>query len=397
MKKQNKMGVLGEQNENGNEDFSSKKPFSQKNKSRKSKRFVFVCVSRFFLVCLLVGLLLFFPLAKILYNEHGDQFSEKFFGKESEFQGIIRLWNIDSFEGGCLPKTNFLEKMSRFFESKNKGVFFMIQNMTEDEVVSSIKAGTYPDMICFGTGMNKYFNGKLVRLDDSIAVSLLPNFYGAGLQNGKLVAVPIMAGAYCLISSSERIEKTGKNKSATLSNLAFALATDTQRRKGVVHTNSLTFGVEKYVSALDAFSRKFVSSSAVTLAENGILDKNYVSQNQYSAYESFVLGKSNMLLGTQRDVFRMINRENAGKETGAMFEPIKEFSDLVQYAGILSTNKTIVSLCTRFITLMLEPENQKLLSDIGMFSVTGQKIYDKIPFSEIEKIFDDKIAIKSCL
>lgn len=369
----------------------------KKKKWRFGKRFVFLCISRFFLVCLLIGVLMFFPLAKVLYDKHGSEFSEKFFGKKSAYQGIIRLWNIDSFEGGCLPKVNFLEKMSMLFEKKNKGVYIMVQNMTEDEVVSAIKSGIYPDMVCFGTGMNKYFNGKFVRLDDSIGLSLLPNFYGAGLQNGALVAVPIMCGAYCLISSTERIERAGKEKNALLSTLAFALATDVQKRKGIVHTSSLTFGVGEHVSALDAFSRKFTSSSVITLAESGIVDKNYNLQSSYSAYEAFVLGKANMLLGSQRDVFRMQNRENAGKEIGAIYEPIKEFTDLVQYVGILANEKVKRALCSDFISFVLQPANQKMLASIGMFSVTGQKIYDFSPFEEIEKVIDDKITVKSSL
>lgn len=387
--------VLGFEEEKGSGE--SERDSGKKKKRKVGKKFVFIFVSRFFLVCLLIGVLMFFPLAKVLYDKHGSEFSEKFFGKKSEYQGIIRLWNIDSFEGGSLPKVNFLEKMSRLFEKKNKGVYIMVQNMTEDEVVSAIKSGIHPDMVCFGTGMNKYFNGKFARLDDSIGVSLLPNFYGAGLQNGALVAVPIMCGAYCLISSTERIERAGKDKKALLSTLAFALATDVQKRKGAVHTYSITFGVGEHVSALDAFSRKFTSSSVVTLAESGIVDKNYNLQSPYSAYEAFVLGKANMLLGTQRDVFRMQNRESAGKEIGALYEPIKEFTDLVQYVGVLANEKVKRALCADFISFVLQPACQKMLASIGMFSVTDQKIYDSSPFEEIEKVIDDKIIVKSSL
>lgn len=373
------------------ENFSSRK----KNKRKKNGRFVFVCISKFFLICLLIAIMVLFPLAKVLYDKHGEGFSEKFFGKTSEFQGILRLWNIDSFEGGSFPKSSFLEKTAMLFEKQNKGVLIMVQNMTEDEVVSSVKSGIYPDMVCFGTGMNKFFNGKFHRLDDSIGLSLLPNFYSAGLSEGSFVASPIMAGAYSLISSNERIERANKDTLPSLSTLAFALAFDKSRKKDTVHTFSLTFGNGTHTSPLDAFSRKFVSSSVVELAESGIIDKNYVSQSPYQAYENFVLGKASMLLGTQRDVFRMENRVSAGKESGARYEPIKEFTDLVQYLGILTNSKVKFSVCEKYLSFVLQEKQQKLLANIGMFSVTGAKLYDKSPLSELEKAINDKIIVKS--
>lgn len=366
-------------------------------KQRKSGRgrMIFICVSRFFVVCLLVFILCLFPIAKTLYDKDSNLLSEKFFGKKSEFQGVLRLWNIDGFESGCLLKTYFLEKMSEQFEKKNKGVYVMVKNMTEDEVVSSIKAGDYPDMVCFGTGMNPYFNGKFVRLQDEIAVNLLPNFYGSALQNGALMAVPIMTGVYTLISSTERIENAQKNANIKLSSLAFALSTDKQKKKGVVHTNSLTFGTGDFSSALDAFSRKFKEVSVVELADAGVIDANYNSQTFYKAYESFVLNKANMLLGTQRDVFRMENRVLAGKESDAIYEPIAEYTDLVQYVGVIATEKTKNSVCVDFIKFLLEKKSQKQLADIGMFSVLGENIYENLPFSKLEQVVCEQIVVKS--
>lgn len=397
MEKENNVENVKEEKDMFKDDgaLTSGQSCEKKKKRKVKKGFIFVCVSKFFLMCLLILILVLFPLAKVLYDKHGNEFSEKFFGKKSQYQGILRLWNIDSFEGGSLPKSNFLENVAMLFEKKNKGVLIMVQNMSEDEVVSSVKSGIYPDMVCFGTGMNKFFNGKFHRLDDSIGLSLLPNFYSAGLQNGAFVAVPIMAGAYSLISSNERIDKAGKDPQTALSTLAFALAVDTVKKKGTIHTNSLTFGKGEFTSALDAFSRKFVSSSVVSLAESGIVDSKYNSQSPYEAYECFVLGKSNILLGTQRDVFRMENRAMAGKESGVRYEPIKEFTDLVQYLGILANSKVKYQVCEKFIAFILEEKQQKLLEKIGMFSVTGAKVYDKLPLSGLEKVIDDKIIVKS--
>ena len=71
--------VLGFKEEKGSGE--SERDSGKKKKRKVGKKFVFVCVSRFFLVCLLIGVLMFFPLAKVLYDKHGSEFSEKFFGK----------------------------------------------------------------------------------------------------------------------------------------------------------------------------------------------------------------------------------------------------------------------------------------------------------------------------
>lgn len=362
--------------------------------NQKKKKFVFLCFSRFFLVCLLIGIFLLIPFAKMFYDLNKDIISEKFFGKKSAFQGILRLWNVDSFEGGTASKSSFLEKISMLFEKENKGSFVKVENMTEDEVVASIKAGSYPDLVCFGTGMSKYFERKLVRFEDDIALSVLSNFYGAGLQNGKLVAIPIMTGVYSLICSSERIERANKDKDLPLSTLAFALASERTKKNKTTFIPSLTFGTG-LVSPLDAFSRKFRSSSVVELSENHIVDEKYNAQTLYQAYESFALKKSSMLLGTQRDVVRMQNRVLAGKESDILVEPIGEFTDLVQYVGILCLEKIKLEVCRQFVSFLLAPTSQRLLRNIGMFSVTGEKLYDDEIFKKLESVVDEHIIVRS--
>lgn len=368
---------------------------AEKTKRKKvSKKIIFVCVSKFFLACLLIFILIFVPFAKVFYDNHKDEFSEMFFGKKSKFQGVLKLWNVDSFEGGTSSKSSFLEKISMLFERKNKGVFVMVQNMTEDEVVASLKAGTYPDLVSFGTGMNKYFDGKFVRFDDDIALNVLPNFYSAGLKNGALVAVPFMSGVYSLICSTERIENCGKDPKLNLSTLAFALASEKTKKGVTTFVNSLTFGT-KTTSAFNAFSRKFETSSLIELVENHIVDGLYGSQTPYQAYESFALKKSTMLLGTQRDIVRMQNRVLAGKESDLLFEPVKEWTDLVQYVGVLCSDKTKHDVCCDFVSFLLEESSQRLLKDIGMFSVLDLNIYDDLVFSGLEKVIDEKIVVKS--
>ena len=364
-------------------------------KTKMARKIIFVCISKALLIGILVLLLLVYPTAKLLMGGSDNIFSQKFFGKKANYQGIIRLWNIDSFEGGSLPKSSFLEKLSMKFEKQNKGVFIKVENLSEDEVVASLKMGIYPDLVSFGTGMQKYFEGKFLSVDDSVGMNLMQNFYSAGLKEGSLKAVAYMSGLYCLISTTDRIENAGKSAETSLSTLAFALAQDIQLKKQTKHIHSLTFGKNAYTSAFDAFSRKFPGSSVHELASSLVIDQAFNSQTPYDAYEKFVTNKSNMLLGSQRDVFRMENRVRAGKESNVIYEPIQEYTDLVQYLSILSTDKNIYNVCMDFIKFVLLPQNQSELSNIGMFSVCSQEIYDKEPYANLQNAFKDNMIVKN--
>jgi len=351
-------------------------------------------MSKATLILLMVGLLLLFPIAHVAADDN-SLIHQKFFGKKAEYQGILRLWNIDSFEGGSNPKSSYLERMAMLFEKKNKGVYFMVENLSQDEVVASIKAGIYPDLVSFGTGMNKFFEGKERVLDDSLAINILQPFYSAGLLEGSLKAVAYMCGIYSLISTSERIEDALCDPNAPLSTLAFALSQDIEKRNETKHIYSLTFGKTEFTDAIEVFSRKFTDASAYSLASSGILDKAYNAQSPYMAYENFILGKSNMLLGTQRDVFRMENRLQIGKEVDAIYEPLGEYTDLVQYFSVLVDEKSKYNTCCDFIKFVLSPAMQKELSRIGMFSVLNKPIYENSPLADLERVIDSKIIVKS--
>ena len=68
-----------------------------------------------------------------------------FIGNKSEYNGVIEVWNIDSFEGGTKPKVSYLEYQASRFQKENKGTYLVIRNLTEGECVNLINGGVVPD------------------------------------------------------------------------------------------------------------------------------------------------------------------------------------------------------------------------------------------------------------
>lgn len=69
--------------------------------------------------------------------------------------GIVRLWNIDTFEGGKGSRTAFLNRVSAAYEKKHEGVYIMVSSYTAEGAAAALKEGHFPDMISFGIASPK--------------------------------------------------------------------------------------------------------------------------------------------------------------------------------------------------------------------------------------------------
>ncbi len=336
-------------------------------------------------IIVLVFLLL--PVAGFMVYKKDDL--EKYFrGGRAEYQGIITLWNVDGFEGGSASRSSFLERVSRLFEKENIGAFIKVENMTEDEMLANLKAGIYPSLFSFSKGSAGYLKDKMQVLPD-LSKSVMTNFYSSGLLGGKLLACPWAAGGYALLTSSERIEAAQKEV-GDLRSLAFELAHDISYKKSTKHIYSLTFGAK----AINAFSRVF-DKGAESLAASGVIDKAYLSQSTYEAYESYALEKAMMLLGTHRDIFRLENRVMMGKESDLIVQPIGEYTDMVCYMSILATDPKIKAVCEDFVRFLVSESMQKDLARIGLLSVSGAKIYSDGNMKLLEDAIDQSTKVEN--
>ena len=78
-----------------------------------------------------------------------------------------------------------IEEFSKSFQAKNKGLYFMVRNVTESECVNMLQAGQVPDLFSCSYGVSNIIKDYLVSFDD-FDFDLHENFLEAGKDdNGK--------------------------------------------------------------------------------------------------------------------------------------------------------------------------------------------------------------------
>lgn len=348
------------------------------------KRHLFFAVITKLSLCLILAGIICLVYFSYLFINPKSSLREKFFGHEAEYKGIITLWNIDTFEGGCSSRSGFLQSVAAQFEKKNKGALLKIENLTIDEAKANIDLEVYPQILCFGRG-GALLKDRFIELDLN-GEKIIPNFYSSGCYNGKFIACPYAYGGYFLFTNTKRIEDAGKSAPFT-KELALSLAYDKKLKKSTKHIFSLTFGRNDFVDATRVFTREF-DESAFSLKDSLVLDSKYDCQSPYDAYCSFISGNASCLIGTQRDYYRLDSRVMAGKEEDLIGIPLNSYTDLVCYISVLEGETKIKSVCHNFVKFLLSDEIQSSLSKIGLFSPTNLKLYDTSLMMEYEKNVD---------
>ena len=223
--------------------------------------------------------------------------------KQAEARTVVRVWNIDTFEGGKGSRTAFLKSVARELQGE---AYYLVTSYTLEGALSAFAEGDAPDVLSFGVGLSAFAERLLP----------LPYSFAGGELGGKTLAYPWCMGGYYLFSLTD-FEGDGRT--------------------------ALSVGGENL--------------PAVAARLEGISGEETES---VAAYTGFLSGKYRYLLGTQRDVCRFQAR-------GAIVQarPLTKYCDLYQYIGILSSEKREASLA--FVEALLSPEVQGRLSEIGMF------------------------------
>ncbi len=230
-------------------------------------------------------------------------------GNGEEIKKVIRVWNVDTFEGGKGSRTSFLKRAASKIEKRNKHVYYLISSYTEEGANRAFASGQRPDVLSFGIGVSAYFESSLP----------LPYSFAGGEAEGGCYAYPWCRGEYYLFSLKDDFEEEGATA---------------------------------------------ISSGGNNLVEVAAALNNLTGEriDSLSAYVAFLNGQYRYLLGTQRDKCRFVSR---GVEVYE--KPLNEFCDLYQYISILSAEKR--EDCLTFVKTLLSEEVQKELATIGMFSV----------------------------
>ena len=230
------------------------------------------------------------------------------------YKGILRLWHIDSFEGGKGSRANFLKRAASQYEKSHNGVYFMVNTYTAEGAAQAIAQGDIPDLISFSCGLNVV--GEHCR-------ALSVNFSG-GVIGKDCYAYPWCGGGYYLFCLEEDF---------SLVNAQNLVISD--------GGNNLPW----VAAALHGLS-----------GEIPTLDST-------SAYVQFLKGEYRYMLGTQRDVCRFQTR-------GATVyrQPLQEFNDLFQYIAVTTPDADALTACMEFTSFLLSDAVQEKLTEIGMYS-----------------------------
>ena len=254
------------------------------------------------------------------------------------YEGIVSLWHIDTFEGGTGSRRKFLLDLAVKYEKKHAGTLIMAIDYTVAGAEEEMKNGKFPDMISFGNGLELKAFSELKT----------ENAYPEGVFSGTPAAAIWAKGEYALFSKTE---PSGKE------------------------IDSLTVSQSEYNLPLVAF------------ALSGFTAKKIVVKTPSEAYADFINGKTDCLLGTQRDVYRLLNRG-----FNAAVTPLSSFSDLNQFIAITGDNPQKNACAREFIDLLLSDAVQNDLNKIGLFSVFGRVSYEDPSLSALSEIRNNGVS-----
>lgn len=355
-------------------------------------------VFRVLISVLVIVLIIFLPSVKLSQNQDLQNIYGVFLGNKSKYQGIIEIWNIDSFEAGNRSKTSLLNEISKEYQKKNKGVYFMVRNLTENECLGLAAKGELPDLISCSYGVAEKLR-PYIREFSSIDEDVFES--GAKeviLSQDNKFAVPWCKGGYFLISTRDKLEraKIENINNIKLSSIAFSSGYVVKGKKSDKTVYSLGFGNYKYL--MPQMALKTYNNNEVGSVSKYAYNENQNGTSPYTAYCEFIADESVILLGTQRDVFRMKNREAQGKVSDLIIEQVLGFTDLIQFVMLgknLSDDKLFV--VEDFVKFLTSVESQNIILKSGLFSVTN--IDDKsekigIMQNIIPQNFGDYIAPK---
>ena len=315
---------------------------------------------RLMALCLLVVVLMVTPPLLMIKKKTQIITGEELWGEKSEYQGVLEVWNIDTFGGAIISKSDFLELVAREFESNNKGVFVCVKNMKVDEFKIAIGEGRLPNVISFGGGIGKLIEENLECLGEFNNVN--QKVLDSGKSGETLKAVGYIMSMYGLFSTTDKVGVLSENQK--LSDVMFTSGRDVVKKKSTKHIYSINYGKSEFVHP------------EMALGENA--KDCLISEDDYSGYMDFVnFNKSNILLGNMRDMVRLERKVNKGDVSDIIAEPITKYNDLIQYVGLIKQKSETIKKCAElFLNNLLSESVQKEIYKTGLFSTTGENLYD---------------------
>ena len=201
------------------------------------------------------------------------------------------------------------------------------------------------------------------------------DYLRGGQLNGKVYALPYMAGGYALAAMSKNLAGF-ENKN--LAENIFGMGFEKKVGKKTVNLASVACGYGGFNQPCMALALNATQSRRNDLLDEGL--------TQYEAYEKFLTGNNHtVLLGTQRDIYRLTNRIEQGRLGECVFEPLGGFTDLVQYIAVGDTEAKKAVFAEKFACFLTQEQSQQKLTEVRMFTVNAQSIYSDGAMSALEQ------------
>ena len=289
------------------------------------------------------------------------------------YKGVLELWNVEAFEGGIGSREAWLTNKAAKFEQANTGLFVHVTSLTVEQLQAKLQTDETFDMICFSRGAGCLLQDKLAPISKSNGF-VKDNFLLSAQMEGKQYAMPIYSGAYCLFARVEQLP------SEQLVQNALTCTYTRKVGKTSVELKPLVCGFTPYNSPLSALAMSGVKGKAGGISED---------ITQYQAYEQFVANRTAVtLLGTQRDIYRLSQKENNGKIEQLGFAPLGGYTDLVQYIGISATAGDKAGSCEDYVSYLLSEATQSTLVNLSMFSVLETNFYTSDRYAQCEQLLN---------
>lgn len=280
-----------------------------------------------------IGLILFFITFSVMICLNKFENIPLINGNKNNIK-IYEWWHIESFEGGGANRQNYLSSLALEYEKEHPTILFMVKRIEPDQLEEALTVNT-PHLISFSEQVAKIVLPYLQQFDNEYGIQ--DNFLKSATYNGKLMALPFIASGYCYFTKSNSKDDL----------------------KLYTANNNL--------------------HNALNLVDISTINKGE-TLTSYECYTKFVNNSDIKLLGTARDLFRIKNLENLGRFS-VTYEPVSNFTDLIQYLGAISYDDNIKN----FISYVMSDTNQYKLSNLKLFSTKHLKLYTEPIYSEMEQ------------
>lgn len=249
---------------------------------------------------------------------------------KKQYKAILQIWNIDSFEGGIGSRTSFLRRVCLKFSSEHKEVLCLVENHTVKSANDLLKKGKIPDLISSGIcGIESYKYLSEIKINSNS---------DGGIINGSRYFVAWCKGGYFEI-----------------------------KRKGVKISESVV-KCENW------------NSSATAILLNHETYENLVFMDKDTAFNYFLSKENVRLIGTQRDVIKIKN-----KNLDCEITPLTKYNDLYQYISLTSQNSLKKYYSELFINFLLSKKIQEKLVEINLISNKYKNLTEEDFYLNYEK------------